>query len=270
MVQLPNLFIIPIVRLKRVRCLLSKIDTKLFAVVLTVGLLSGYVINNFVVSGPKINSLTEENTEQQNQIVELISEKIALEDEILELQEDYDNLESSLEQEISDLETEIRELDNEILSQEEEIEFNELYIDQLNQYINELSYNITVLESKYEELYNPLEIEYVIDDIKYKISILDDVYPDTVPIKGNVEIQYLDGTDFVGTFKLEVTKIYIGTRFASDLFVIDGSTNYLWNGAFLLGPGSYKLYISEIKDSNENIVSTYSDLRQHALYLFVG
>jgi hypothetical protein len=104
----------------------------------------------------------------------------------------------------------------------------------------------------------------------FKVSVTEDTFPDNIPIEGTVEISYLNGDKFEGTFKLEVIKVYISAGSSSPTFEIDGLTNYKWTGAFALGPGSYKLGLSDVKDSNGVSVVSNSELKKYPLYIFMG
>jgi len=91
-----------------------------------------------------------------------------------------------------------------------------------------------------------------------------------MPIQGTVEISYSDGTAFRGTYKLNLYKIFIAAGSLSEPSEMLGATAYNWNNPFVLGPGSYKLSLSDIKDNQGTFVVSNSDLKKYPIYVFMG
>ena len=252
----------------------SKIDYRILVVAaVVVGLISGYFVNDSLVSTPKIENLKKTVNTQQDQINNLNVNKTSLESELSTLQNSYNELESSittLNQKIEDQASEINAMNDQINALKTSIYLKDTNLEALNVYVNELSYNYSVLEAKYLELYNPTVVEFDIDSIHYKLTVSEGRFTDTLPIEGTVEISYSNGEPFDGTFKLEVTRLYIGSRFVSQEYTINGYTSYKWTGAFISGFGSYRLNLNEVLDNNGDSVAPSSELKNYGIYLFVG
>jgi hypothetical protein len=120
------------------------------------------------------------------------------------------------------------------------------------------------------EAYNPLTVAYTVDNLEINLTTTQDAYPDNSHITGTVSIHYTNGTYFKGSFKLSIYKVYLNSGTSSDQFTINGDTSYDWGSPFVLGNGSYKLSISEIKDENDVYAVSNTALRSHVIYIFVG
>lgn len=250
---------------------LSKVDPKLVAAVtLILGLIVGYYIDNSLISGPKIIDLTNQTVAQQESINEFKKQLGSLENEKKSLQTQYEEMETSTQQTIEEQSTQIVSLENQIQSGLDLIDELQVDIEELEGMFDEVWNDYSDLQDMYDEAYNPLITEFTIDELDIKFTINSDVYSDNTPIQGLVEISYSDGTDFRGTYKLHLYKIFISAGSLSEASEIRGTTAYNWNNPFVLGPGSYRLSLSDIKDNQGELVVSNSNLREYPLYVFLG
>ena len=251
--------------------MLSDVDTRIVAVVvLIVGLLAGYYVNDFLVSGPKIVTLENSSHSQELYISELETDVESLEAERDSLQSNYDELVTSTDQEIDEKNTEIEDLETQIKSYTGLISEQEENIFSLNSMLDELQDDYDELLEQYNEVYNPLYTNFEIDDLQFKLTISKEVYEENVPIQGTVDIHYSDGTSFRGTFKLNLYKVFISAGSTSEEYEIVGATTYKWDYPFVTGPGSYKLGLSDVKNRNGDKVVSNEALREYQIYIFMG
>ena len=251
--------------------MLSKVDPKLVAAVtLILGLIVGFYVNNSLISGPQIIELTSQTVAQQEQIHEFEIQLGSLENEIIALQTEYEEYETSAQQTIEERDLLIVSLENQVQSGLGLIDNQQEDIADLEVMFDDLWDDYSDLQDMYTEIYNPLYAEFTIDELDFKFTINSDVYSDNTPIQGIVEISYSDGTAFRGTYKLHLYKIFISAGSLSEALEISGTTAYKWNNPFVLGPGSYKLSLSDIKDNQGESVVSNSELREYPIYLFLG
>ena len=251
--------------------MLSKVDPKLVAAVtLILGLIVGYYVNSSLISGPNIAMLTNQTLAQQDQINEFEIQLGSLGNEIIALQTQYDELETSTQQTIEEQGIQIVSLENQIQSGLDLIDEQQETIVGLEEQSSDLEEDYSDLQDIYNEIYNPLYTEFTTDELDIKFTINSDVYSDNMPIQGTVEIAYSDGSTFRGTYKLHIYKIYIAAGSQSDDLEIRGATAYNWNNPFVLGPGSYKLTLSDIRDTQGELVVSNPELREHPIFVFMG
>ena len=251
--------------------MLSKVDPKLVAAVtLILGLIVGYYVNSSLISGPNIAMLTNQTVAQQDQINEFEIQLGSLGNEIIALQTEYEEYETSAQQTIEERDLLIVSLENQVQSGLDLIDEQQETIVELEEQSSDLEEDYSDLQDMYNEIYNPLYSEFATDELDIKFTINSDVYSDNTPIQGNVEISYSDGTAFRGTYKLHLYKIFISAGSLSEALEISGTTAYKWNNPFVLGPGSYKLSLSDIKDNQGESVVSNSELREYPIYLFLG
>jgi hypothetical protein len=251
--------------------MLQKVDSKvLAAVALIIGLIVGFVGDNTLISKPRIQSLTDQTTAQQEQIAQLEDESDSIQNSYDSLQIQYDELEASAQRTSKEQAAEIEQLEIQIEAQTEVlIELGEDK-ETLEVLVEGLQESYSSLEAKYNELYNPLSTEFTENGLKIEISITNDIYTDNTPIYGTVKITESDGSPFEGTFKFSLNKVYTNSGTPSDVYSIDKKIDFSWSGAFVLGAGSYKLNIIELKDDSGNIVVPNVQLREYPLFLFMG
>ena len=250
---------------------LSKVDPILVAAVtLILGLIVGFYVNSSLISGPNIAMLTNQTLAQQDQINEFEIQLGSLENEIIALQTEYEEYETSAQQTIEERDLLIVSLENQIQSGLDLIDDQQEDIDDLEEMIDEVWNDYSDLQDMYDEIYNPLYAEFTTDELDIKFTINSDVYSDNTPIQGMVEISYSDGSEFRGTYRLHLYKIFISAGSLSEDLEIRGATAYKWNNPFVLGPGSYRLSLSDIKDNQGELVVSNSELREYPIYVFLG
>ena len=259
---------------------MPQIDLKLVAAAaLIIGLFSGFYIDNTLLSKPKINSLTETVNQQESTIGDLESDLQSLQIDYDALDESYaemsenkmplgeyiilQNENAALETQINSLETEVNQLSDTILEHTETI-------DSLEDDLNDLQNEYDNLADRYEEAYNPLYVAYTAENLEINLTTTTDSYPENSAITGTLSISYTNGTAFEGSFKLTIYKVYVNSGTSSGQYSINGETEYAWSSPFVLGSGSYKLSISEIKDEGGNLAVTNTLLRSQVIYIFVG
>ncbi|RKY84908.1 hypothetical protein DRQ11_10875 [candidate division KSB1 bacterium] len=259
---------------------MPQIDLKLVAAAaLILGLFSGFYIDNTLLSKPKINSLTETVNQQESTISEL-------EDDLQSFQSDYDTLEeeytelsennvplteyTTLQNENNALDTQINSLETEVNQLTDIVAEHTETIDDLKDELDELQDDYDKLLNKYEEAYNPLYVAYTVDNIEVNLTTAQDTFPENTAITGTVHIRYTNGTSFKGSFKLTIYKVYMNSGTSSEIYTINREKDYTWNSPFVLGAGSYKLSLSDIKDESGNLIVSNTALRSHVIYIFVG
>jgi len=251
--------------------MLSKVDPKLVAAVtLILGLIVGFYVNNSLIIGPRINELTSQTVAQQEQITELETQLGSLENEKNSLQTQYEELETSTQQTIEEQGVQIGSLENQVQSGLDLIDEQQGDLVELEALFDNLWIEYSDLQDRYTEIYNPLYAEFTTDELDIRFTVNSDAYSDNTPIQGIVEISYSDGTAFRGSYKLSLFKIYVSAGSQSDAMEITGATAYNWNNPFVLGPGSYKLTLSDIKDNQDESVISNSALREYPIYIFMG
>ena len=250
---------------------LSKIDLKLVAAVtLILGLFVGFYVNNSI-SEPKIALLTNQSLVQQDQIIELETQINSLESEKNSLQTEYEEYVTSAEQTIEEQDLQIDNFENQIQLNLNLIEDYEKDIEGLENLFDNLWNEYSDLQDMYDVIYNPLYTEFTIDDYDIRFTVNTDVYSDNNnPIQGSVIISYTDGTEFRGTYKIYLYKIFDSAGSLSESLEIRGESAYKWNNPFTLGPGSYRLTLSDIRDNQGELVASNLELREHPIYVFMG
>lgn len=259
---------------------MPQIDLKLVAAAaLILGLFSGFYIDNTLLSKPKINSLTETVNQQESTISDLEADLQSLQSDYNALETEYTELYennvplaeyTTLQNENNALDTQINSLETEVNQLSATIDEHTENIEALDYALNDLQDDYDKLLNKYEAAYNPLYVAYNVDNIEVNLTTAQDNFPDNTAITGTVSLRYTNGTSFKGSFKLTIYKVYTNSGTSSDTYTINREKEYTWNSPFVLGAGSYKLSISEIKDESGNLVVSNTALRSHVIYLFVG
>lgn len=251
---------------------LSKVDLKLVAAVtLILGLFVGFYVNNSLISEPKIALLTNQTLAQQDQIIDLETKINSLESEKNLLQTEYEEYEISAQQTIEEQDLQIDNFENQIQSKLDLIKDQQKDIEDLEILFDNLWNEYSDLQDRYNEVYNPLYTEFTTDLLDIRFTVNTDVYSDNNnPIQGTVELSYTDGRVFRGTYKINLYKVFVAAGSLSDPAEIIGVTTYKWNNPFALGPGSYRLTLSDIRDNQGELVVSNLELREHPIYIFMG
>ena len=259
---------------------MPKIDLKLVAATtLILGLFAGFYIDNTLLSKPRIQTLTQTVTEQTANITTLETQLDELEDQHDTLQALYDQLNANnvplsqynqLQDEKTDLEATIAEQETQIESLLSSVETLETLIDEKDADIQSLETQLDDLQDEYDSIYNPLRVSFTSNGLTVTLTTTKDIYSDNTAITGTVTISYTDGAPFHGTYKLSIYKVYVNSGTSSDPYTIDGASIYTWNSPFVLGAGSYKLSLSDIKDTEGTTMIPNTALRSQVIYLFEG
>jgi molecular chaperone GrpE (heat shock protein) len=250
---------------------MQKIDSRMIAVIaLIIGLLAGYYVDNTILNKPRIESLTQTISDQNTTINNLENQLQSLQNDHDSLQTDYDQLYTESQQQIGEIENTVTQHQNQIDSLLGSVDTLETIINDKNMEVIELEEQLNTLQRKFDQVNNPLFAAFTLDDLNINITVTEDSYRDNSPIIGSVTITYTNGTSFTGSFKLTLMKVYPNIGTPSDFYNIQGSKIYSWENPFVLGAGSYRLNLSEIKDPLGNTVLTNVQLKPYGVNLFLG
>lgn len=259
---------------------MPQIDLKIIAATaLILGLFAGFYIDNTLLSKPRIDTLTQTITEQTTTITTLETQLDTLDDEHNTLQALYDQLNTNnvplswyteLEQQNEEQETTIATLETQVASQLSSIDTLETAINERDTEIQNLEDQLDTLQNKYNAVVNPLYVVFTLEDLNVNLTIDTDTYPSNSDITGTITITHANGAPFTGSFKLTLNKLYPSAGTPSEFYEIHGAKIYTWDNPFILGAGSYKLALSEIKDSLGVTILTTNQLKPYAIYLFEG
>lgn len=259
---------------------MPKIDLKLVAAAtLLLGLFTGFYIDNTLLTKPRINNLAQ-TIESQNQSINTLNTQLeTLQNEYERLETQYrelyennvpQNQYNQLMEEKQNLDTQVNNLEEQVLDLRLTVERLDTTLMDKNNTIQTLETELETLQEKYDEAYNPLSINFTVQDLNITIVVDKDTYPDNTPITGTVIINHSNGAPYTGDFKLSLTKIYVNSGTSSQYYNIHRTTDYNWNTPFILGAGSYKLTLGEIRTPQGETVVTSTQLKPYALYLFQG
>jgi len=252
----------------------SKIsDPKIIAVAaLIIGLIVGYYVDNALVSNPRIEDLTQTVNQQEQTINTLENQLNALQDEHETLQAEYEDLsENSVTiNQYNQLQQEYEEQETEITTLQNSVDNLETTVQDLTEENNELETELNNLRNRYYTAYNPLYVSFTLNNLNVNLTVNTDIYPQNTAVSGRVTITHTNGAPFNGEFKLVLTKIYLGAGAPSQYYEIHGIKSYVWENPFVLGAGSYKISLSEIKDSQGNLVLDSNQLKPYVIYVFQG
>ena len=246
----------------------------LASLALIIGLVAGYYVNDYLTA-PKITELEEKTTQLENLQAEydqLEEEFDTLEENYTDLKDDYNTLQATtvpasqynaLVDENQDLEEENNELSDELNSVRQELIDTNIARNQLqNEYTN--------LLEKYNEIRVLSWTFFIIDNVEVNLTVTKNEYNSIEDITGIMEMQYLNGEPFNGTFSLLLWSDYYIQGTPSDVYDIYGETQYIFEEPFLSQTGSYSLRVREIKDSEGNVVASYSDLLNYSIPIQLG
>lgn len=257
-----------------------KIDLKLVAVTcIFLGIFLGFYVDSSIISKPRIQSLTGQTETQQITINEL-------EQDLSTIQTDYDILESQYNEQIEnnvplDL---YEELQNEASTMEGEITYLEGQIstlsssvidlqdekDDLQEDYDALLVSNSKLQERFDEIYNPRYVAFTYDGLDINLTVTKIYFEGNTPIEGKVIVKHSNGNSFEGTVKLRVTSIITKAGSPSNYYEIHGESDYYWSGAFVVGPGSYKLSISELLDDQGEVAVPSTVLLGNYINIFMG
>lgn len=239
-----------------------KFSVVFLAIALVLGIAVGYGVNN-VITSPKIGSLREEIENRNDQITSLQSNIDLLEENVTSLMAsraraaiehqaliaNYDALEENyiaLKAQSSSLESVIEELTEE---NQELLDENEKLLDKYR-----------VLSWTYFEAHG----------LRVNLTTTTTTYDQNKPVMGSISIYHEDNWPFNGTFILQLWSDFYSTGKSSDEISIYGNADYSLNLPFWLGPGTYYLRVSEIKDDEGKTVVTSFEVKEYRIKMTMG
>jgi len=250
---------------------MQKIDPKLIAVItLIIGLVVGVYFDNAILNKPRIESLTQTISDQDSSINNLETQLETLQNDYDSLQNDYDQLYTESQQQIDEVEDTVAQLENQIDSLLGSVDTLESLVSERTLEIVELEESLDRLQRKYDEVNNPLFTAFTINDLFINLTVTTDSYRDNSPVTGSVTITDSNGGIFIGSFKLTLIKVYPNIGTPSEFYDIQGSKTFTWSNPFVLGSGTYRLSLSEVKDSIGNTLLTSLQLKPYGIYIFLG
>ncbi len=257
-----------------------KIDLKLVAVTcIFLGLFMGFYVDRTVISKPKIETLTSQ-VDTQLATIE------GLEQDLSTIQVEYDALDTlykeqsennvplsiheALQEEADNMEEELSLLEAQVASLTVSVGIVEDQLEDLEEDYNILSSDHDKLQEGFDEIYNPDYVTFSYDGLEINLTVTKLQFEGNIPIEGTVTVRHSNGNSFEGTYKLRITSVITKAGSSSDYYEVYGDSEYSWTGAFIGGPGSYKLAISELLDSQGIEVAPGTELRSHFINIFMG
>jgi prefoldin subunit 5 len=256
----------------------SKFSAVFLTAVLVIGIIVGYGVN-YIITSPKIGSLTEEIEYKNNQITSLQTTVGMLEDNITSLRvsltdltELYDDLAENTvpKSQYDALATEHQELTADYDTLEARLLSLESIIEELIEENQELSDEYEELLVKYTEIRVLSWTYFESHGLTVNLTTTATTYDENKPIIGSVSIFHEDDQPFNGTISLILWSDYFSSGTASGTFSVYGKTNYSFPHPFILGPGTYCLRVLEIRDANGNMVITSAEAREYSIKITMG
>jgi flagellar biosynthesis chaperone FliJ len=248
-------------------------------------LMLGYQVNDVLSSG-KINSFQETIDDQSATIT-------ALEQQVAVLHENYTKVQDDLAQvtEVYDIlqnQAVLRSIYDELLEDYEdaaqELDDANDMVSELEDEVDDLEYQVNELEKEYDELqesyfklwseYNKIKVlswtYFVVNGLEVNLTTTNLEYDTNANIEGTMMINYVGGEPFNGTFVLKAWNEPLKVASSSAEKQIYGETEYTFTNPFIFGAGSYTLRISTIKDAEDNIVASSTQLKDYSIDIQVG
>ena len=169
-----------------------------------------------------------------------------------------------------EMEDTLNQLENQVDSLLGSVSTLESLVSEKNVEIVELEESLDRLQRKYDKVNNPLFSAFTIDDININLTVTTDSFKDNSPLVGSVTLTHTDGSIVVGSYKLNLIKVYPNIGTPSEFYDIQGSNTFTWLNPFVLGAGTYRLSLSEVKDSMGNTLLTSLQLKPYGIYIFLG
>jgi hypothetical protein len=135
---------------------------------------------------------------------------------------------------------------------------------------NQLQSEYTKLLEKYNEIRVLSWTFFIVDNIEVNLTTVKNEYDNIEDIAGTMEITYLNGDPFNGTFTLLLWSDFYIQGTPSDVYPIYGETDYIFEEPFLSQTGSYSLRVREIKDAEGTVIASYSDLLSWSIPIQLG
>lgn len=257
-----------------------KVDLKLVAVTcIFLGLFMGFYVDRTLISKPKIEALT---SQVDTQLVSIEG----LEQDLSTIQVEYDVLDDlyteqsenivplsiheALQEEADSIEEDLTLLEAQVVSLNLSVDIVEDQLEELQEDYDVLSSDHDRLQNRFDEIYNPDYVAFSYEGLEINLTVTKLQFEGNIPLEGTATVRHSNGNSFEGTYKLRITSIVTKAGSASDYFEVHGESDYSWSSAFIGGPGSYKLVISELLDSQGIEVVSGTELRSHFINIFMG
>ena len=171
------------------------------------------------------------------------------------LQKQIDDLQNQIA-EIGDLESQLAQKDNQIESLQEQTSDLIIKLKNLNQSYQRLLESYEQLSDDYKMLNGPMSAFVSAADLDFTITTHQHIYSYKDHVSGNVTIHYDNGTAFKGYFSILIEQVDGpgGSGWRSE---VNGYGDfYVKPPAFLYGPGTYRIGLCTLWDSEGYIVAT--------------
>jgi len=263
----------------------SKLSTVFLVVMLVVGIVVGYEVNDFITS-TKIRDLRADMENRDNQIASLQTTIGQLEENVsslivslTDLVELYDDLAENTvpKSQYDALAGEHLELTEDFDALKEDHIALEAHASSLESINEDLTEENQELSEEYEELlakYNEIEVlpwtYFEAHGLKVNLTTTTTMYEKNKPIIGSISIYHEDNQPFNGTFKLILWSDYYSSGTPSGKFSVYGQTDYSFSYPFIQGPGTYYLRVAEIRNADGDIVIDYNEAKEYRIEIKMG
>lgn len=257
-----------------------KIDWKMLVVTsIFLGFFLGFYVDNTIYSKPRIETLSNQLSEQDTTIEGLIQELATLQTEhdVLTAVHDEFSENNVGASEYEELQSEANAMAQQITTLESQVELFTTSVEDLEDQLEEvqddydqLTLDHDRLQERFDEIYNPGYVAFSYNDLDINLTVTKFQYAGNTPIQGTVTVKHSNGDLFEGTFKLRITKVYISIGSPSDYYEIHGISDYYWSSAFVSGAGAYKLGIAELLDDVGEPAVPSTVLNSYYINIFMG
>ena len=183
-----------------------------------------------------------------------------LQDRIAELEQQISDLDNDRIEQITALLSQLNEKDDQVQELQEQVDDLIAQIANLNQSYQELQADYEDLLNDYNMLNAPISNFTSVGDLDFTIATHQHIYSYKDPFSGNVTIYYHNGTAFKGTFSIAIKQVGGpgGSGWSSE---VNGYGDfYVKPPAFLYGPGTYRIGLCTLWDSEGYMIATSNEI----------
>ncbi|MCW4049043.1 MAG: hypothetical protein NWE89_04825 [Candidatus Bathyarchaeota archaeon] len=245
---------------------------------LIIGLIVGYQVNNMLIS-PRLDAVETELQEKNAEATSLQALLESQEEQLTSFQENltevsgrYEDLvENSVSrEEYDDLSEAYDELTVELEEAETRVELVEELASDLMTEVQALSGDYQELLQKYNEIRVLSWTSYVVNGLRVNLTVTTNNYNTNLPVHGSISIRYLDGTPFIGTFKLSLLNQFRTSGKSSEFFPVNGEGDFVFDYPFISGTGTYFLRVSSIVDGMGEEAAGIGEVGSYEIQLTMG
>ncbi len=257
-----------------------KVDLKLVAATcIFLGVFIGFYVDSSIISKPRIETLTGQVEMLQVTVDETAASLSSLQSEHETLEALYnEQLENNvpvsqyeaLQEEATGMEEEIASLDGQVEVLTSTVDDLENDLEDIQEDYDDLTADHDRLQERFDEVYNPGFVAFSYEGLDINVTVTKNYFEGNTPIEGTVAIRHSNGNHFEGEVKLRITSLVTKVGSPSDFYEIFGETEYSWSGAFVMGPGSYKLSLSEVLDDQGETAIPSTVLLGNYINIFMG